>query len=235
MPHCIICNKTVPAWVPHPLKEHVSEFTRILRAVGSDLNKYQCPACGCNDRDRHLWLFMNAANILPSIQNFRVLHIAPEHHIEILISKLEPVEYIRGDLYPQKPGHLKIDIENIAFEDGRFNLIICNHVLEHVSDPLKALRQLHRCLSPQGTLIAQTPYSPLLKNTFEINEPASPEFAKLFFGQDDHQRLFGSDIAAYFEAAGFQGIPIANEVILGHLNDEEFGFNAREPFFAFSK
>lgn len=235
MPHCIICNKPVSAWTPHPLKDHASEFTRILRSVGSDAKNYQCPACGCNDRDRHLWLFMNAAQILPSIQNFRVLHIAPEYHIETLLSKLEPIEYIRGDLYPRHERHQKIDIEKMSFEDEQFNLIICNHVLEHVSNPLQALQEIHRCLAPSGILIAQTPYSPLLKNTFELNEPSTPEFSTLFFGQNDHVRLFGSDIESYFSAAGFQGTPIPNKVILGDLNSVEFGFNPREPFFAFSK
>lgn len=235
MPRCIVCGKTVESWLPHPLVEHRSEFMVTMRAVGSDLSIFQCPSCGCNDRDRHLWLFMHTVGLLEQINRFRVLHIAPEQHLELLISRLEPVEYVRGDLFPKSPQHLKLDIENLAFEAGRFELIICNHVLEHVADPVKAVSELYRCLAPRGILIAQTPYSPYLKKTLEVNEPVSPEFAKLFYGQEDHVRLFGADIAELFVQAGFAGAPLPSESVLGPLGPLEYGFNALEPFFVFNK
>ena len=181
MPYCVICDQTVSGWVPHPLIEHRSEFMKILRTVGSDLSVYQCPNCGCNDRDRHLWLFLGAAGIPNALGTMRILHLAPELLLEPLIAARSPVEYVRGDLNPSRPGHQRIDTEALPFEDNRFDLILCNHVLEHVSDPMRALRELHRCLRPGGTLVAQTPYSPMLRRTLEITEKPTPEFARLFF------------------------------------------------------
>jgi len=236
MPHCVLCNQTVPAWVPHPQSEHRSEFSKIMRVVGSDLSVYQCPNCGSNDRERHLCLFLNAAGVLKLLGAMRILHLAPERPLEPLIAACRPVDYVRGDLNPTRPDHQRIDVESLPFEDNRFDLILCNHILEHVSDPARALREMHRCLKPGGTLVAQTPYSPLLRRTMEITENPTPEFAKLFFGQDDHVRLFGADIGTYFQQAGFAtGEPIPNDVVLPGISAAEGGFNPREPFFAFSK
>jgi SAM-dependent methyltransferase len=236
MPHCVLCNQTVSGWVPHPHIEHRSEFSKIMRVVGSDLSVYQCPNCGSNDRERHLWLFLGAAGIPKMLGAMRILHLAPERPLEALIAARNPVDYVRGDLNPTRPDHQRIDVESLPFEDNRFDLILCNHILEHVFDPMRALRELHRCLKPGATLVAQTPYSPLLRRTMEITETPAPEFARLFFGQDDHVRLFGADIGTYFQQAGFAtGEPIPNDAVLPGVSATERGFNPREPFFAFSK
>lgn len=235
MPHCIICNETINAWVPHPEITQRSEFCKLINAVGSDLSVYQCPRCGCNDRDRHLWHYLNAIGAIKNIPKCRILHIAPEIHIEQLIEKLEPQLYIRGDLFPKKSIHVKLDVELLPYEDETFDLIICNHVLEHVSLPAVAVSEFHRCLSQSGLLVAQTPYSPMLKNTFELTQTPSPVFAKLFFGQDDHVRMFGSDISQLFTGAGFKGEILPHAIVLSELNAAEAGVNASEGFFAFTK
>ncbi|MTD32875.1 class I SAM-dependent methyltransferase [Paludibacterium denitrificans] len=235
MAHCFICNQAVAAWIPHQSISQRSEFSIMMRAVGSDLRVYQCPSCGCNDRDRHVWLYMNATGVVNEIPNLRILHIAPEPHLELLIQQLTPAAYIAGDLYPKKPDHQQLDVQALPFDDESFDLVICNHVLEHVSTPIQALTEFHRCLGPNGILIAQTPYSPFLKNTFEVNETVSPAFARLFFGQEDHVRLFGSDITAYFAQAGFKGELLDHDLILKGVDAEAFGVNQQEPFFVFTK
>jgi len=235
-PFCAICQHTVTHWLPHPHIDRLSsEFIYMMQCVGSDLSIYQCPRCGCNDRDRHLWLYMGAAGILKALPAARVLHIAPEAHIERLIQLHNPIEYVRGDLFPLSPNHVKINLEKLSFCDEYFDIIICNHVLEHVGDLQSSLRELYRCLSPHGVLIAQTPYSPVLKYTMECNAEVSPRFATYYFGQDDHIRLFGSDITNWFHRVGFQGEPIGHEVMLKGLDAKALGCNLREPFFAFTK
>ena len=232
---CCICGHAVQDWLPHPHIAGRSEFMKLLDAVGSDLAVYQCPECLSTDRDRHLWHYMNAVGVVDRMASMRVLHIAPERHIEALLLQVPPHEYLRGDLYPQQAGHQKLDVEQLEFEAGRFDLIICNHVLEHVSSPQRALAEFHRCLSPGGLLIAQTPYAPALRHTFETTGPVSPAFARLFYGQGDHVRLFGADIAGYFHAAGFSGDPLPHQVVLPGMDAAANGCNAREPFFCFSK
>jgi SAM-dependent methyltransferase len=161
--------------------------------------------------------------------------MAPELHLEQLIGALGPSHYVRGDLHPMRAGHVRLDIHQLPFGEGEFDLIICNHVLEHVAEPQRALAELHRCLAPAGLLIAQTPYSSRLKTTFEVEGSVTPEFAHQFYGQEDHVRLFGADIACHFRAAGFEGQLLAHSALLPNVQASDWGCNASEPLFAFWK
>jgi SAM-dependent methyltransferase len=179
---------------------------------------------------------MTAAGLPAQLRGASVLHLAPERHLEQRIERCGPARYVRGDLYPSRPNQLRIDVEALQFDSDSFDLILCNHVLEHVADPAQALAELHRCLKPGGVLVAQTPYTPLLKNTLELSfSPPPEEFAKLYFGQADHVRLFGADIQDCFTAAGLQGELLTHAQVLPGIDPAEFGCNGREPFFAFSK
>jgi len=108
-------------------------------------------------------------------------------------------------------------------------------VLEHVSDPARALGEFKRCLTANGYLVAQTPYAPRLKQTFEMSRPVSSAFATVFFGQDDHVRLFGDDMVDFFHAAGLKGALLAHHEILGNTDPQQWGINEHEPFFLFTK
>jgi hypothetical protein len=108
-------------------------------------------------------------------------------------------------------------------------------VLEHVAQPDTALAQFNRCLKAGGHLVAQTPYSPVLKYTFELNKTPSEPFATRYFGQSDHVRFFGADIAEHFHAAGFSGELLPHAEVLGDLDADMVGCNVREPFFLFTK
>ncbi|MET0384047.1 MAG: methyltransferase domain-containing protein [Burkholderiaceae bacterium] len=235
MAFCCLCERAVDAWLPYPLAAQRSQFMIAMGTVGSDVSIYGCPHCGCNDRDRHLWLYMTAADLPRQLAGARILHLAPERALEPRLQACGPAEYVRGDLFPARDGIRKVDAEAMPFEGGRFDLIIANHLLEHVRDPGRALAEFARCLAPGGMLIAQTPYAPKLKHTFEVDATPTPDFAKLFYGQEDHVRLFGGDIAAYFNAAGLTGAPLPHAHLLGGLEPLEFGCNGLEPFFAFSK
>ena len=235
MAFCCLCEQTVDAWVPHPGRAQRSPFMAMLGTVGSDLAVYGCPHCGCNDRDRHLWMYMASAGLPEQLAGARILHLAPEASLEPRLLACRPAEYVRGDLFPARAGILRVDAESIAFEDGRFDLIIANHLLEHVRHPERALAEFARCLAPGGLLIAQTPYAPALKHTFELETPPTEEFATIYYGQVDHVRLFGGDIGTLFNAAGLTGSPMPHAQLLGEFDPLEFGCNGREPFFAFSK
>jgi SAM-dependent methyltransferase len=234
MPHCIICDQTVDDWLPHPHLNQRSEFMKLMQTVGSDLNRYQCPACGCTDRDRHLWLYLSHIGLTRQLRGARVLHVAPERSLERKLAACGLGEYVRGDLFPSRAGIRKVDIEQLEFPDGHFDLILCNHVLEHVGQPERALAEFRRCLTPKGVLIAQTPYSPELKKTFELKQVPSAEFARLCFGQEDHVRLFGDDIVQYFHDAGLQGDLLPHDRLLPQIDPQEWGCNRREPLFFFS-
>lgn len=235
MPTCTVCRQPVAAWKPHPNQHTRSAFMQRMQTVGSDLAVFECPSCGCTDRDRHLWLYLQAMGMPAQLRGARVLHLAPEARLEPLIEACGPAEYVRGDLHPQRPHHQRLDAQALPFADGAFDLIICNHVLEHVHQPAAVLREFRRVLADGGMLIAQTPYSPLLKHTFELTELPDAEFAALFFGQNDHVRLFGEDIASHFHEAGFAGQLYPHAALLPDVDAAQAGINPLEPLFAFHR
>jgi SAM-dependent methyltransferase len=235
MPICCICERQVDRWLPHPKAAERSPFMALMDTVGSDLSLYGCPHCHSSDRDRHLWLYMKAAGLPELLAGASVLHLAPEAALEPLIARCQPARYVRGDLYPTQPHYQRLNAEALPFGDAEFDLVIANHLLEHVSSHHQALAEFARCLKPGGVLIAQTPYAPCLKQTMELNVPAPAAFAKLYFGQEDHLRLFGNSIADYFRAAGLEGDLLPHDDVLEGMDAEEFGCNRREPFFAFCK
>jgi SAM-dependent methyltransferase len=147
--------------------------------------------------------------------------------------QLGPRDYVGGDLIPQQPHHVAINIEQMQFEDDRFDLIICNHVLEHVNFPERAAAEFARCLAPGGHVVAQTPYSPLLKRSMELTVAVPEGFAIYYYGQNDHVRIVGLDLIETFHTAGFSGEPIPHTTLLGEHDPEASGVNPAEPFFLF--
>lgn len=235
MAFCCICRAHVSEWLPHPNRDKRSPLMAMLGTVGSNLTRYGCPACHCNDRLRHLWLYMDKTGLATRLAGSDVLHLAPEPGLERIIADLEPATYVRGDLNPTQPGHQRLDVESLPFADETFDLAICNHVLEHVNSPMRALHELFRCLRPGGLLIAQKPFAPAMHNTLELHERPDPQTAHLLFGQEDHVRLFGGDITRYFHAAGFEGELLQHTTLLPDFSPTEYGCNEHEPFFVFWK
>jgi glycosyltransferase involved in cell wall biosynthesis len=235
--HCAVCEQSVGKWISHPGLEAAKsfDFLQEVQSQGATLERHNCPNCGCNDRDRHLWLYMSRTGLLDGMEGKRILHIAPEARLEPRIIALKPEEYIAGELFPKAAHHRKINVEALEFADGYFDLIICNHVLEHVDRPETALAEFSRCLSSQGRLIAQTLYSPILKNTLETTKPVSTAFKIRYYGQDDHVRLFGADIVDYFKAAGLHGDLYSHDALLADIDPDRYGVNGAEPFFLFAK
>ena len=231
---CAVCTQAIGEWIPHPAAVDL-RFMDHMGVVGSRRDKHVCPACHCNDRDRHLWLYIEAANLLADASEMRILHVAPEATLEPKIVALAPLEYVAGDLVPQHERHRRIDVEALEFDDGHFDLIICNHVLEHVDFLARALAEFCRCLRPGGHLIAQTPYSPILRRSIETTTSEPESFATYYYGQNDHARLYGLDLIDEFHAAGFVGEPLEHTTLLGDLDAEAYGVNPVESFFLFSK
>jgi SAM-dependent methyltransferase len=231
---CAVCTQTIGEWIPHPAAVDL-RFMDHMGVVGSRRDKHICPACRCNDRDRHLWLYIEAANLLADASEMRILHVAPEATLEPKIVALAPLEYVAGDLVPQHERHRPIDVEALEFDDDHFDLIICNHVLEHVDFLARAVAEFHRCLRPGGHLVAQTPYSPILRRSIETTTSESESFATYYYGQDDHARLYGLDLIDEFHAAGLVGEPIEHTTLLGEIDPEAYGVNPVESFFLFTK
>ena len=151
---CYICGQTFRRFRPFRNAMR-STFLNKLRMVGSDISKHECPVCHCNDRERHLAMYFDKLELWNKITNGDILHFAPEKSISNLIKKKHPSSYVKADLFPGEPDIIRVDATKIPFDDNKFDVVICNHVLEHVLDDDKALSEIFRVLKPNGIAILQ--------------------------------------------------------------------------------
>jgi SAM-dependent methyltransferase len=231
---CVFCNRSVEAWLPFRTGEAGrSIFMKKVQSVGSNVERFSCPHCSSMDRERHLRLFLDRLNIMERVRGGAVLHMAPEYRLRGYIENYGLGSYVRGDLAPSAEGVQQIDLQQIPYPDETFDMLICNHILEHVDNAEIALREMHRVLKRGGRAICQTPYASRLTKTFEDPLLQSTDDRLFFYGQEDHVRLFGSDIEQHFIAAGFIGRLVPHSEILPDVDPEQLGINEREPFFDF--
>ena len=108
-------------------------------------------------------------------KTINLLHVAPERNLQKILKSFSNIEYVSGDLKPLVNCDVILDITDIKFKDNFFDVIICNHVLEHVKDDRKAMSELFRVLKPKGFAILQVPISKNAKETFEDFSITSPE------------------------------------------------------------
>jgi SAM-dependent methyltransferase len=230
---CVFCNKSVEAWLPFRRPHEKSAFLTKLDAVGSNSERFWCPHCQSIDRERHLRLFLDRLGIMECVRGGSLLHMAPEYRLRGYVESHDLQAYIRGDLTPQHEGMQQIDLQQISFPDETFDMVICNHMLEHVDDASAALHEIHRVLKRGGRAISQTPFAARLTKTFADPLLQSQDDRLFFYGQEDHVRLFGSDIERCFTDAGFSGRLVPHAEILPDVDPEQFGVNEKEPFFDF--
>ena len=161
-----------------------------------------CPGTLSLERHRLLWLYLDReTNFLSS--NLKVLHVAPEQVFYKKFKKLKNWEYFTFDL--NSPiADIKGDLTSTNFKDESFDLIICNHVLEHIEDDKSALNEIYRILKYNGISILQVPMNVKRKNTFEDSSIKSKNQREKYFGQYDHVREYGLDFKDRVEQAGFK-------------------------------
>jgi methyltransferase family protein len=232
--HCVYCDRDIQAWTPfHITEKDVSPFLRKVGITGSNVSRLWCPHCSSTDRERHLKLYFDRLSIWPEFDGAAVLHMAPEPNLGANIRSRNPRRYVMGDLHPAKPDIMKVDLAAIPVESGSFDVVICNHVLEHVERPKVALAEVARVLRRGGRFVCQTPFASRLSQTFEDPQLQSPDDRLFFYGQDDHLRLFGGDIERLICDAGFIGRLRQHDEMLSDVDPERVGVNELEPFFDF--
>ncbi len=154
------------------------------------------------ERHRLLWLYLERETNFFT-QPSRVLHFAPEQSFYKRFRKLEHKEYVTTDLNsPLADVHA--DICDLPFADNTYDIILCNHVLEHIPDDRKAMRELYRVMAPGGWGVFQIPQDLKREHTFEDPSITDPSERRRIFGQYDHLRVYGRDYFEILEEAGFQ-------------------------------
>ena len=154
------------------------------------------------ERHRLLWLFLKTDTNFFSAEK-KVLHFAPEQAFYKRFRNMENLDYTTTDL--ESPmADVKADICQLPFESNDFDVILCNHVLEHIPDDQRALKELFRVMKPGGMGIFQIPLDINRKNTFEDKSITDPKKRAKIFGQYDHVRIYGMDYFERLESCGFK-------------------------------
>jgi SAM-dependent methyltransferase len=154
------------------------------------------------ERHRLLWLYLqNETNFFSASK--KVLHIAPEQCFLNRFKKLENLAYTTADLY-SPIADVKADICNLPFKANRFDVVFCNHVLEHIEDDKKAMSELFRVLKPNGLGIFQIPQDLERATTYENASITTPKERAEHFGQYDHVRVYGRDYFDKLRSVGFK-------------------------------
>jgi SAM-dependent methyltransferase len=170
--YCPVCRSHVSRFLPHgnPPREDA-----------------RCPVCASLERHRLLWLYLRESTNLFDGRPTRVLHAAPEPQLSRLLRHIPGVSYLSIDLAPGK-AMLQADLTRLKFMDDAFDVIFCSHVLEHIPDNSKAMRELRRVLRPTGWAILQVP----IRGEITLEDPSitsEEECTRLFDGADFRDRL----------------------------------------------
>lgn len=160
-----------------------------------------CVHCGALERHRFFWLFVTRRTTLFDGKQKKILHVAPEKCFETKLKQLLGDNYLTADLLNTK-AMVKMDITNIDYPDCSFDIILCSHVLEHVQDDTKAMREFYRTLKFNGWAILLVPITG--EKTFEDSTITDANERLKIFGQEDHVRIYGKDFVDRLKEAGFK-------------------------------
>ncbi len=217
--NCNICNHNYRKFLPYG-----------RRARSNAL----CPNCLALERHRLMWSFLQSqTNFFDG--SLRILHIAPELCFIKRFEALYGDSYITADI--ESPlAKVKLDVLNMPFDENEFDVVFCNHVMEHVANDFKAMSEIKRVLKPGGWGIVQIPlYHPLAETTFEDPKIISPADREKAYGQRDHVRLYGKDYIKRLQSVGLE----ANEIwITNELTEDtikKHAFPLDEPVFYIKK
>jgi SAM-dependent methyltransferase len=180
-------------------------FSKFL-SYGSDVahrDNVLCPYDLTLERHRLMWLYLRDCSDFFTAQKINILHIAPEQCFHKRFKNQKNLHYLTGDLVSPL-ADLHFDLHAIPLEDNRFDVIFCNHVMEHVDDAMQCMRELHRVMKPGGWGIMQVPQDFSREKTYEDATITSPQDREKHFWQKDHVRLFGRDYPEWLKKAGFE-------------------------------
>ena len=174
-----------------------------------------CPICKLLERHRLDWLFFQRKTNLFDRLRKRMLHVAPEEAFKLKFANIAHLDYITADL--RRPEMVRMDITAIPCSDDCFDVVYCSHVLEHVPDDHKAIREFYRVIKPDGWAVLQVPVT--TEKTFEDPTITDPSVRESLFGYCDHVRCCGPDYKDRIEEAGFRTMVFTAKDIIDKEDD----------------
>lgn len=183
--HCPVCGKS---------SSHFGQYGVVPREDA------KCFHCGSLERHRLTWLFIQKKTSLLSGGENRMLHVAPERCFKSILGKILGDHYLTADLARHR-AMVEMDICDIQYPEQSFDVIYCSHVLEHVQDDRRAIREFFRVLKNGGWAILNVPITS--EKTFEDTLVVDPEDRLKAFGQRNHVRRYGPDYVERLRESGF--------------------------------
>lgn len=160
-----------------------------------------CPGCRSLERQRTMWLYLRDELEIER-SDARVLHLAPDAPLVGRLRALPALRYQTADISPGALVDRTLDARALPFEDDAFELIICSHVLEHITEDVQVAREFARVLVPGGVALVQVPVDPALEETFEDPAIVTPAAREAAYGQADHVRIYAPDVSDRLRAGG---------------------------------
>ena len=200
---CIFCKGQFSIFLPAGVDVPILKEYQVVGG-GYRLNS-TCPRCFSSDRERLIYLYLKEIKNSIFSKNIKLLHVAPERQLSRFLKACRNIEYISADLHSPHVD-IKMDIVDIKEANETYDVIICNHVLEHIQEDTKAMSELYRVLKKGGIAILQVPISYQLIYSLEDNSITNPQERKIKFGQKDHVRIYGLDYIERLKKAGFSVI-----------------------------
>jgi SAM-dependent methyltransferase len=218
---CPVCGKTSRKFLPYGSK--VAYREGVL-----------CPHDLTLERHRLMWLYLKNKSDFFTAEKLELLHIAPEQCFLPYFKKQKNLTYLTGDL--ESPiADMHFDLHHIPLEDNRFDVVFCNHVLEHVADDKQCMSELYRVMKPGGWGIFQVPQDMTREVTYEDPAIVSPEDRELHYWQKDHVRLYGRDYPLKMQRVGFEVEIYDPESELTVEQFERYRLNPKEVLYIFKK
>ncbi len=173
---------------------------------GNQRNNVLSPSTLSLERHRLLWLYLqNETDFFSLKEKKKILHFAPEQAFYKLFRNQKNLDYTTTDLLSPL-ADVKADICNLPFQDNSYDVILCNHVLEHIPNDTKAMQELYRVLKPDGMAILQIPQDLSRDTTFADDTIVDQKERAKIFGQYDHVRIYGRDYFEKLRTIGFRVI-----------------------------
>ncbi|MBS1567721.1 MAG: class I SAM-dependent methyltransferase, partial [Bacteroidetes bacterium] len=202
---CNFCHSSYTSfapWYPEPENRAANERNAVVAGYGENII---CPSCLSTARERLVKAMLETSF---TIDGQDILHLSPEKPLYDFISpraRVTTADYTPG-FYKNISTDIRFaDATGLPFADASFDLVIANHIMEHIPDDRKAMREILRVLKPGGAAIMQVPFSIAIRATLEepgINDPARQS---ALFGQKDHVRIYKlSDYLQRLREAGFE-------------------------------
>jgi len=210
---CNLCSASYENFAPnHPAPRDAGALARhhVISGYGENIH---CPNCMSTARERLVVAMLGRIDLAGK----SVLHLAPEPLILRFLRRSATV--VTGDLEPADyrwvdRGIRRVDATDLDFPDESFDLVIANHILEHIPDDRSAMAEIHRVLKPRGQAILQVPFSTTIPASIEEPVTGDPDVRSAAFGQFDHVRIYRlDDYLSRLRDAGFDVEYVPDEAL----------------------